>query len=796
MKIPLERREKATRVRGKERGFAFSVANENRKRFRKAREWKETTGNENMGAALRIAGFCVYNRGTMTTFHAIFRRVFRNRNWVCVLAALWATGFCQASRAAEAVTMQIDSPLALPTKPLGMQIKTGRWFPVAVTLSNSGEAVKGRVQLQLTASGGGSNRSAVFASDVDLPTNARKRVWLYGRGEGAELDGATVSFSGRGFKTRVQNISLRPLDNGERSVLTISDSQEKLGFLNGLKGKQLAAAAELTAENQQAQFNSSGQSSTRNTFLRALGSTREWIPDRAIGLESADIVVLRDFAQSALTPEQLNALRAYVAQGGTLVVFGGADWQRLSTSPLKDLWPLDPTSSGAATASQTAQIVARYVKTQALSGADKLGGAPLILLRGNLKKDATTLVSSGNSPLICARDFGAGRVILLCADPSAPPFLGWSGQSALWSEIAQNLPRFRRLESVGREGFSNAPYASYGGYSTQPTGSTEQLLSVIKKLPQLQTPPTSTIAWFLALYVFCLVPLNYFVLRGIDKREMAWLTIPAIAILFSVASYLAARNIKGTDLLVRQVNIVQGSAASGVARSDAMLWLYSPRRANYDVSSSGSLVLADYVSGAFGAPASSLSLNQPDASQPFRVEGAAVKMWDEADFVAQGTIETKAGVSLTASGNGYRVLNRTPFALRGTVLLKGNKLFRCGDLASGAASQATFVGTALSGEDLVARVASASELTKIFPAPKSAPNGSKNPALADSTLRDLATATLRAAFSPDAISPDARGQNLQIVAWGTEPVTPLKIEGENVRQQSVTLFLLRLPDTK
>lgn len=724
----------------------------------------------------------------------------RRANRVLVAGLLWlfawlfASLFCLSANAAQPLVMQVDSPLALSTKPLTLQIKTGRWFPVAITLSNSGDAVSGRLQMQLTSSGNGSNRSAVFFTDVDLPTNARKRVWLYGRGEGAELDGASVAFSGSGFKTQTQNLTLKPLEAGERTVLTISDSDEKLGFLTGLKGRKLAVPDELNQVDQDAKYNNSSgaNSSTRNTFLRPLGSAHEFIPDRAVGLEAADAVVLRDFPQTSLTPEQLNALRAYVAQGGALIVFGGSDWQRLSSSPLKDLWPLDARSSNVASTSETAAIVADYVKGKNLSGADKLGGAPLVLTRGVLRPDATNLASIGKTPWLSARDYGAGRVLLLSGDPSAPPFLGWSGQGALWSNVMQNLPRLQRLEGVGHNGFDNGYYPGYyNNYGAQQVGSTAQLLSVIKKLPQLQTPPTSVIAWFLMLYVFCLVPLNYFILRGLDKRELAWVTIPVIAVVFSIASYMAARNIKGTNLLVRQVNIVQGSGTSGTARTDAMLWMYSPRRANYDISGAQPLAIGDYVSGEFNAPASSLSLRQPDPARAFKVEGAPVKMWDEAEFIAQGTLPTKGGVQVQKTASGYRVLNRTPFVLRGAVVVAGTGIYKCGDIAAGATAQATPLGTASSGEDLIARVAAASGLERLFPAPKTAVNKDGNPALADSTLRDLATATLRAGLHFDANHDDS-----YLIAWGTEPVAPLIIEGEASRQQSVSLFLFRLPPTK
>jgi hypothetical protein len=51
--------------------------------------------------------------------------------------------------------------------------------------------------------------------------------------------------------------------------------------------------------------------------------------------------------------------------------------------------------------------------------------------------------------------------------------------------------------------------------------------------------------------------------------------VPIIAVVFSVASYIAARNIKGTELLTRHINIVQSARNQrrGARRFDAEVLL-------------------------------------------------------------------------------------------------------------------------------------------------------------------------------------------------------------------------------
>lgn len=691
--------------------------------------------------------------------------------------------------------MRLDSPFGIGAKPLTIQTKSGRWFPVAVKLKNDGEPVNGRLEMRLESSAGNSSRNASFFTDVDLPTTGNKTVWLYGRGEGNELDRATITFSGRGFKTQRQTVELKPIESFQRIVLTLSDSGERLGFLRGLRDRKLAVADQLREIEKAENYGNYNKQTNRTVrqFLQPVSTARAGIPDRAIGLEAADILFARDFAQSALNPEQLAALRGYVTLGGTLVVAGGADWQRLANSPLRDLMPLNVSGSSVASPQETATLVRRYVPQGVLAGGDRLGGAPVVLLRGSLNAESSR-VGPQNGTFIAARNFGAGRVLELAFDPASPPFLGWDGQGALWSDLVQNRAAPVRLESVNENGLDDINSYRYN-YENQQRSlqGAGALLSVIRRLPQLQTPPTSVIAWFLALYVFCLVPLNYFILRGIDKRELAWVTIPVVAIAFSIFAYAAARRIKGTELLARHINIVQSSGQSGEARADSMLWIYSPRKTSYTIASRDArMTFGDYLQGAEGyneAPATSLSLRQPDASRAFRVEDANVKMWDEAQFVGQSSLSVGKGVQLLGNAKQLRVLNKTGFKLQGAVLVAGTGVWKCGDIADNASVSPQLLGTGGGANDMVNRVASAASLEKLFPSQRV--NRAAGQGFADSTLRDLAIATLRAAWKPN----NARVENV-LFAWGTTPVSPLQVEGETPRQQNVTLFVFRVPSSQ
>ncbi|MBW3638033.1 MAG: hypothetical protein KY445_16435, partial [Armatimonadetes bacterium] len=669
--------------------------------------------------------------------------------------------------------MALSSPFAFTQKPLMLLVRRGRWFPVAVTLSNTGDPVAGTVRLKLRAGGDFENAPNEFYCPVDLPTNARKVIWLYGRLERPNVAAVEISFSGRGFKTQTQRVPVREPEEGQRVILTVSDGDSGLSdTLKSLRGSGLS----LTGAAQPTGFNPNNSQGP----LRPVETTRAGVPDRWFGLECADLVVLGDFAHTALLPPQIEALRGFVMGGGNLLALGGSNAARLATSPLADLWPAQVGNSGSAGAGEVAGIVERYVPVPK-NGADRLGGSPVVVARGPLKTDAQLSAGTRAVPLFSSLDRGAGRVLLLGFDPSQPPFNGWSGQNSLWKDVFGAGVKLKRLDSVDSATFYDGPNYYGGRYmgggpisrsyepqeaSSTPTG---QLLDALARASQQRKmPPVSQIAWFLALYVFVLVPLNYTILRFTDRRELAWITIPIIVVAFSGFAYAAALSIRGNAILTRQVDVVQGSLGSPAARADSLLWLFSPKRTTYDISSQvPTSAVADYANDA-GGKQGAFSILQPADASGFKVEGANVWMWTDRAFSAQSLVPLGKGLSW----NGDRIQNGSSLELRGAVWVQDREVRALGTVASGATVAIPAAASERAVEvDLPAAIIRASGLDKVFDE-KTVANG-------------IAQNVLNMALGG--------GQNAGtlLVAWATEPAAPLSIGTGGARENHLTLMIFR-----
>ena len=687
---------------------------------------------------------------------------------------LWLLMVCVFAGAARAQTptptpkgplqMMLSSPLALTAKPLALSVKPGRWAPVAVNLSNSGaDGVKGEVRLRMVSQGGFEVAPNDYYTLVDLPSNSNKVVWLYGRMERPNISGFEITFSGRGFGAIKQTVGVAPLDEEQRLVVTIADNDDGLqGALKSLRANALFRGGK------KPQFNANLQP------IRSLQAPSTDVPDRWIGFDCADLVILGDFVHTSLAPKQLDALKGWVQGGGNLVVVGGNNAARLNSSPLRELWPLQPTTSAPADAAQVRELALRYQRNPR-NGADRLGGAPVVITRGNLDAAATLKDGTRAAPLYAMGERGAGRVLQLAYNPGQPPFVGWSGQGNLWGDIITSMVDVKRIE-IGDSEFVSYGSAqgnpNFGGggrynpdYENTPTEPTGQILSGLSKVKQLKMPPVSQIAWFLALYVFFLVPVNYAVLRLLDKRELAWVTIPVIVAAFSIFAYSAALSIRGTAILTRQVDIVQGSVGSGAARADSLLWLFSPKRTTYTLQSNApGAVVADYANDA-GAKQGAFSINEPGDNASFAAERANVWMWTDRAFSSQAIGDLGKGVTL----NGNALSNGTPLDLRGAVWVKDGRVWGLGDIKRGASANVVGEGTATSGADLPGAIANAANLPRIFDDSTIAnniPGNAMRLALGDS-LGKLNAPPMLIAWSKTSLAPipvgEARGDNLTLI---------------------------------
>src|SRR5690606_30805106 len=235
----------------------------------------------------------------------------------------------------------------------------------------------------------------------------------------------------------------------------------------------------------------------------------------------------------AISTAQRQALTDWITAGGHLVVTGGANWQGTAAG-LTDLLPLVPEGT------TTLDDLTPLADWLGVSDSEARSlRAQTVISTGTLGEGARTLLATGDgTPLLVRRRLGAGTVDYLTADPNTQPLRNWGNLSDLW---------FTMLTSTGA-----TPGWSHGFRDWEQAANAVEILPGYDPLPDILP-----LCAFLLGYIALIGPINYFVLNRINRREWAWITIPAFILVFSVASYVLGFNLRGNEATLNRLAVVQ-----------------------------------------------------------------------------------------------------------------------------------------------------------------------------------------------------------------------------------------------
>ncbi|MEZ0240223.1 MAG: hypothetical protein ACAH65_05445 [Chloroflexota bacterium] len=305
------------------------------------------------------------------------------------------------------------------------------------------------------------------------------------------------------------------------------------------------------------------------------------LPDRVEGWAPLDALIWQDTDSNELSAEQLTAMRAWLAGGGRLVIVGGtAGIGTLSAFP-DDLLPYRPTATVEIDPASVAGVV----------GPAPEGAADFTAMAGSLAR-GHALATVGDRAVTAVASYGNGSVAIVGFDPSTSWLLEGQAAATLWQRL---IPQ--RVAN-GTVIFDDS-----------------QLLQGVISLPSLALPPIGGLLLLLAGYILVIGPLNYLVLRRLDRRELAWVTMPVLILGFAAGAYGYGAVLRGTDIVVNEVAIVRGALDTTVGAAQAYFGVFSPTRGTYQVEVPGGALLAGPLTPeAIGGTSGMLDVLQGDPS--------------------------------------------------------------------------------------------------------------------------------------------------------------------------------------
>ncbi|MCB8948020.1 MAG: hypothetical protein H6653_08390 [Ardenticatenaceae bacterium] len=509
--------------------------------------------------------------------------------------------------------------------------KSEYWIPVQVMAANNGPAVEGYIQIRVPQGGG--LEASVYRTPLSLPTQSNKRVVLYIKlttGAGNvdvtlhQNDGTLVAEASSGSLSRIA---------ASTNLLygVVSPDAAEFAFLERIPGSRADAAVALL--------------------------TLDDLPETAVAWSALDVLILNDTDTSQFTSQQRTAMEVWLKNGGQLIVTGGANWQKTAAS-LTDLLPVTVDGS---------QSVDDLPGLRERIGIEFRDPGPYVVATSSLRS-GELIFRQDELPLLARQSFGRGSVYFLALDPRLAPLLDWDGSEAIWAAIASRVPN---VSSWGL-----GPQNSYAA--------TEAITS----LPSLTLPGILQLIGFLLVYTIVVGPLNYWILKRRKQLERAWVTIPALVLIFSAVTYFTGFQLRGNDTIINQISVAYSQTDSEQADVYSLLGLYSPQRKTYDLALPPNALARPY-SQDFGAPfnTDNADIGSITYGNEVIISDVRVDIGEVSVFLAESAvpaIDLTGSATLTIEGNNLilalDVLNNSDVTLETASILVGNRALSVGTI--------------------------------------------------------------------------------------------------------------------
>lgn len=647
--------------------------------------------------------------------------------------------------------------------------RENQWLPLRIDITNNaGAGVRGQLVVRPETSG--SAVTSTFSTPVDLPSGARQSARLYA----VATDQAT-------------QLRIELLDEEGAVLASAVEPLRRIqvqDLLSVLITSAAAGAVDL-----------SGVRSGSFAGIQASMMVED-LPEQHGLFDAVDLLVISDVDTGTLTERQRAALVDWVSSGGHLIVTGGAAW-RATSAGLSSLLPLRPAD------------VLEVSDLRAFS--DWLGGTAALNTRtliaaGTLADDAEVLLAnSAGVPLVARRSIGAGTVDFIAADPHAAPLRGWPLLPELWYTLAASA--------------ASQPAWGHGVLRWDRAAQASRILPGFDLLPDILP-----LVAFVVLYIALIGPVNYLVLKRMNRREWAWLTIPILIAAFTALAYVLGTNLRGTEVTINRLALVQSWLDAPNARVDVFIGMLSPQRAVYGLSVPGSVArpmpLSRAVVGGVDADATLQTARANVVqSDSFAIRNITIDAGFLGHFTASAAVERPLlGGRVTISDDpevaGQQqvrgvVSNEGVFSLRDPVILARGVAYRLADAlepgdvvpfsltlpGEGSPTPALYRPFALGGLTSISARQNIQTTQTIFDIMGDSAVPDLDSFFIDESLRGLENRrrqSFLSAFIRDAFGSSARADQVYLAGWGGDIDLDVAVTGGNWRTEDTTFHVIEL----
>lgn len=429
------------------------------------------------------------------------------------------------------------------------RFKIGMWAPIVVELQTGPEGIA-KAELDVETSDS-ENVGTIYTVPVEnLKPNEKRTIVTYSRPGNSDGRFTLSVRSGNQVLTPPFTVSQPPMDLRENLYLTVGCNLPELH----------EALLTMRRQRQDAAKDDKDSWPRRAAYL----TNPEHLPDLPLGYDAVDLMILASanepIVQRLLADgARLKAVAGWVREGGRLVVSVAPKKQRsasqlLSSPAWKPPLPVVPPPEPVGFPERS---LPRLLKVEEWAGvSDKpfpaFGQDPVPVSwlqpgEGSRPDWRVLAETPEGRPLITQMPYGRGQVTLLAFDIDRQPFSAWEGRAlflkAMVSKLAPRIPQIVESDAAG----PNQPAAR--DLATQLQTTLDQFDVAIIYF--------GWVAMLILAYILLVGPIDYFLLgRALKRLQWTWITFPLVVLAVSVLVYFAVYDIKGEELKINQVDLV------------------------------------------------------------------------------------------------------------------------------------------------------------------------------------------------------------------------------------------------
>ena len=394
-------------------------------------------------------------------------------------------------------------------------------------------------------------------------------------------------------------------------------------------------------------------------------------------LDSLDIIIIDDFDTSKFSDIQIEAIKAWVSNGGTLFLGSGADADKVLKAFSGKM--LNGTI-GSVKQINTNFGISRKKLTSLLGENRANRKVPLDITQINIKGSEPVL-SDGRNNLISSLDYENGNILV------SEFSLGLSsGTAALYGPVITDVIKNNisdKLKSNNREGFN--PWSSYSNIYTYQ-------YEVLNLNETDSLPNIKLYAVILLVYVIIAGPVAYIITKKKDKRNLLWLIVPVLSVAFSVTIYLIGTSTRIQRPFINYVSTIKlPEKAGGKNNVNTQFTLTSPSNKSYEAVLPANVAISPAMTNGYYSP-SDMDSNKYDYGVEYGANNTKLLLnslaaFESVGFEMENKSTTKGTVEIDVKKNekqisGY-ISNKMSCGLEDCIFYYKGDMYYIGNLPAG-----------------------------------------------------------------------------------------------------------------